>query len=85
MVEVTLPSILIIAGLLMTFFLYVATVSYRLGRLEQRVENNTATLMDVKGAHATKVDIDNLKETLGEVKSSISNLYNILRQTEKGK
>ena len=78
MLEMNLSSGLIILGLLLTFFGYVATVSYRLGTLTQRVRTNERAIEEGKTHHASKDDMTNVKETLGEIKASISKLYTLL-------
>lgn len=85
MIEISLGSVLVIAGLLMTFFFYVASVSYRLGKLEQRVETNESAILEGKAAHATKSDFDNIEKQLVRMEGSISKLFDLLRESQSSK
>lgn len=84
MIEVSLASILVIAGLLMTFFFYVAIVSYRLGKLENRVETNEKKHDEVKEIHASKSDFENLSNQIKELKSGMNRIFELFRdESEK--
>lgn len=75
MIEMSLGSLLFIAGLLLTFFAYVASVSYKLGTLVTRVENNEADIIDMKKGHATKADISYIKQSLLRMERNIGKLF----------
>lgn len=75
MIEMSLGSLLVIATLLLTFFAYVASVSYRLGTLVTRVENNKNDIIDMQAGHATKDDVNYIKETLSRMDHNIGKLF----------
>ena len=85
MIEISLGSILVIAGLLMTFFLYVAAVSYRLGRREQRVDTNEKRPEEVEEVHASKSDLINLKDQISRLETAINKIFDLMREDTKNR
>jgi len=79
MLEVEFGSILVIAGLLMTFFTYVAVTSYRLGKLEHRVDTNEKLHDEVKEIHASKSDLQNMKEQMNRLENSVDKIFQLMR------
>ena len=75
-----IPAIIALAALFISFVGYVASVQYRLGKQEAKVDNLEKDVDQLHMSSATKSDMDGIKLQLAEIKSSIDKLFDLDRE-----
>jgi len=78
-----MPELIAIGALLITFVTYVASVQYRLGKTETKVETNEKRIDAIQVTMATGNDIKNILDRLDKIDESISKLYDLDRERTK--
>tara|TARA_Y100001935_G_scaffold253785_1_gene260938 strand:- start:152401 stop:152649 length:249 start_codon:yes stop_codon:yes gene_type:complete len=81
--EFGMPELIAIGALLITFVTYVASVQYRLGKTETKVETNEKRIDAIQVTMATGNDIKNILDRLDKIDESISKLYDLDRERTK--
>lgn len=81
MFQLSLHAVIGIGSLSLAFITYIASVQYRLGKVETKVDSNEKVINTLQRVMASKSDIDGVNSRLDKIDSSINKLFDIERET----
>lgn len=83
--ELSLPAIIAVASLFVTFVVYVSAVQYRLGKVETQVDSNKDQITSLQRTMASKSDIDGVNSRLDKIDANITKLFDIERENRNAR